>query len=171
MKKIVSRFGSSSYIQIVIRGITLLLATLAIVSAQNAGSPGDKPVVAQENPWGYASVSAQEKFQRTRIAPEALPGPVNVEEVDQAGMVPASLTANALINNNNGSTGAAYFTQSETTLVAFGTLLLPGSTTRARSRVIRITSPGGHDRPMAVSPGPTVARCQIARRAMPATRY
>jgi hypothetical protein len=126
MKKIVSPLGSSSYVQIVIRGITLLLATLAIVSAQNAGSPGDKPVVAQENPWGYAGVSAQEKFQPTRIAPKALPGPVNVEEVDQSGPIPASLTSNTLINNNNGSTGAAFFTQSETTIVAFGNTIVAG---------------------------------------------
>ena len=45
MKKIIRRFSSSSHIQIVVRGITLLFATLAIVSAQNAASPGDKAML------------------------------------------------------------------------------------------------------------------------------
>jgi len=134
MKKIVSRFGSSSYIQFVTGGITLLLATLAVVvpSATSAprdggaGSPGDKPAVAQENPWGYAGVGAQEKFQPTRIVGEGIPGPVNVEQVDQSGPVPASPITNALINNNTGSTGTSRFTQSETTIVAFGKTIVAG---------------------------------------------
>jgi hypothetical protein len=134
MKKIVSHFGSSSYVQFVTGGITLLLATLAVVvpSATSAprdggaGSPGDKPVVGQENPWSYAGVGAQEKFQPTRIAPKALPGPVNVEEVDQSGPIPASPTSNPLINNNTGSTGTSFFTQSETTIVAFGNTIVAG---------------------------------------------
>ena len=86
MKKIARRFGSSSYIQIVIRGITLLFATLALVSAQNAASPGDKPVVAQENVVAAEGAPVPGNV----VAPEGLPVPVNVEKVDQAGMVPES---------------------------------------------------------------------------------
>ncbi len=86
MKKIARRFGSSSYIQIVIRGITLLFATLALVSAQNAASPGDKPVVAQENVVAAEGAPVPGNV----VAPAGLPVPVNVEEVDQTGMVPES---------------------------------------------------------------------------------
>jgi hypothetical protein len=121
MKKIVSPLGSSSHVQIVIRGMTLLLAALAV----GAASATPKAFATQASAQN-AGEGAQEKFQRTRIVGEGISGSLNAEEVDQSGPIPASLTSNALINNNNGSTGVAFFTQSETSLVVFGNTIVAG---------------------------------------------
>jgi hypothetical protein len=120
MKKIVSPLGSSSYVQIVIRGITLLLATLAVGAA-----PAIPKAFATQASAQNAGESAQEKFQ-VRMMAEGISGSLNAGEVDQSGAVPASPTSNALINNNNGSTGTSFFTQSETTIVAFGNTIVAG---------------------------------------------
>jgi hypothetical protein len=123
LKKIVSRIGSSSRVRLVIFGITLLLVGLAAIAALATPRAFGSQTSAQDTSWPG---SPEEKFQRTRIAPEGIPGPLNIEPIDHAGAVPESITANALINNNNGSTGAAQFTQSETTVVAFGNTIVAG---------------------------------------------
>src|SRR6266487_7090030 len=123
VKEIVTRISSSSRVRLVILGMTLLLAALAVLAAlatpRAFASQASAPNTG--SPWG-----GEEKFQRTRIAPEGIPGPLKLEETNQAGAVPESFTANALINNNNGSTGTSFFTQSETSLVAFGNTIVAG---------------------------------------------
>jgi hypothetical protein len=111
--------------------VTLPLAALAVVvalatpkvfaSQASRAFASHASAPSTGSPWG-----GEEKFQRTRIAPEGMPGPVRVEQIDQAGAIPESITANALINNNNGATGTSRFTQSETTLVAFGNTIIAG---------------------------------------------
>jgi hypothetical protein len=101
----------------------LLFAALAVLAPLATPRVFATQTSAQNTSWPG---SPEEKFQRTRIAPEGLPGPLKLEETNQAGALPESLTANALINNNNGSTGSAYFTQSETSLVAFGNTIVVG---------------------------------------------
>src|SRR6266536_3736290 len=123
VKEIVTRISSSSRVRLVILGMTLLLAALAVLAAlatpRAFASQASAPNTG--SPWG-----GEEKFQRTRIAPEGIPGPLKLEETNQAGAVPESLTANALINNNNGYNGTSFFTQSETSLVAFGNTIVAG---------------------------------------------
>src|SRR5262249_8424118 len=121
MKKIVSPISSSSYAQIVIRGMILLLAALAVAAASATPKAFASQVSAQN-----AGEGEQEKFQRVRMMGEGISGSLNAEEVSQSGAVPESPTANTLINNNNGSTGLAFFTQSETTLVVFGNTIVAG---------------------------------------------
>jgi hypothetical protein len=50
----------------------------------------------------------------------------NREIPQQVGIVDQSAAPDALVNNNNGSTGTGYFTQSETDILAFGTNVLIG---------------------------------------------
>ncbi len=122
-KRIISRITSLSRVRLIILGMTLLLAALAVLAALATPRAFASQDSAQNTSWPG---SPEEKFQRTRIAPEGIPGPLNLEEINQASAVPESPTANALINNNNGSTGAAFFTQSETSLVAFGNTIVAG---------------------------------------------
>jgi hypothetical protein len=57
----------------------------------------------------------------------ALSGPVKLAGADQAGTVAKSLTGvNVLINNNNGTSGCEFFTQSETSTVSFGNTIVTG---------------------------------------------
>jgi FG-GAP-like repeat len=121
MKKITSRLSSSSYVQIVIRGMTLLLAALAVAAASVTPKAFASHASTQN-----AGEGAQEKFQRVRMMRDGISGSLNAGEVNQADTVPESPTANTLINNNNGSTGVAFFTQSETSLVVFGNTIVAG---------------------------------------------
>jgi hypothetical protein len=121
MKKIASRLSSSSYIQLVILGITLLLAALAVVAA----SATPKAFASQASGQS-AGEGAQEKFQRVRMVGEGISGSLSAGEVNQSSTVPASPTGNPLINNNSGATGTSNFTQSETTIVAFGSTIVAG---------------------------------------------
>jgi FG-GAP-like repeat len=123
VKEIVTRISSSPRVRLVILGMTLLLAALTVLPPLATPRVFASQASAQNTSW---LGSPEEKFQRTRIAPEGIPGPLKLEETNQAGAVPVSLTANALINNNNGSTGASFFTQSETSLVAFGNTIVAG---------------------------------------------
>ncbi len=123
LKKIVSRISSSSRVRLVILGMTLLLAALAVLAALATPRAFASQTSAQNTSW---LGSPEQKFQRTRIAPEGIPGPLNLQEINQASAVPESPTVNALINNNNGSTGTSFFTQSETSLVAFGNTIVAG---------------------------------------------
>ena len=130
MKKIVSRIGSSSQVQFVILGIILLLGTLAVVAAsatssQNAGSREDKPLV-EQNQKPNTDEAAEEKFQPMRIVGEGMSDSLSTGELNQAGRVPETPTANTLINNNTGATGTGDFTQSETSLVAFANTIVAG---------------------------------------------
>src|SRR2546427_1368818 len=50
----------------------------------------------------------------------------NGEFPSQNGDVPVISPYNSLTNNNSGSTGTAFFTQSETTLTAFGNTVVVG---------------------------------------------
>jgi FG-GAP-like repeat len=123
VKEIVTLISSSSRVRLVILGMTLLLAALAVLASLATPRAFASQTSTQNTSW---LGSPEGKFQRTRIAPEGIPGPLKLEETNQAGAVPESLTANALINNNNGSTGTSFFTQSETSLVAFGNTIVAG---------------------------------------------
>ncbi len=84
--------------------------------------------------------SAQEDPERhilpARMRSEALFGPFDYEAFlrriengefpDQSGDVPEISPFNSLTNNNAGSTGTGFFTQSETTIVAFGATVVVG---------------------------------------------
>lgn len=79
---------------------------------------GPAPV---EDPWHGSAV--------VRMVPDAfLPGPYRLPGFEYAALVPRSLlpSVNALINNNTGSTGTASFTQSETSVVSFGSTIVVG---------------------------------------------
>jgi hypothetical protein len=85
-------------------------------------------------------ISAQEDPERhflpTTMRSEALFGPFDFETFlkridngefpDQSGDVPEISPFNSLTNNNAGSTGTGFFTQSETSIVAFGNTVLVG---------------------------------------------
>src|ERR1700745_1185186 len=64
-----------------------------------------------------------------RMMSDALvPGPYRLPGFEYAALVPRSLlpTVNALINNNTGSIGTQGFTQSETSVVSFGSTIVVG---------------------------------------------
>lgn len=132
MKKKVHCPDSWSYIQFAILASAGLLATLTVVvvsatSAQNAGSTEGSTHLEQKKSKPYPSRGAQEKFQPVRLMPKALPGPVKLEGAELAGIFPKSLTANALINNNNnGMSDCTLFTQSTTSTVSFGDTIVCG---------------------------------------------
>src|SRR5215472_1930675 len=134
MTKIIRGVHPSSHVQFVILEIILLLAVLGLVavsatSAQNAGSPSDSTGVEWKNSKPYPSKGAEEKFQRVRMARDALPmpGPVKPPRADLAAIVPRSLTGvNVLINNNDGFTCSQGFTHSETTCLSFGNTIIVG---------------------------------------------
>src|SRR6266545_2446933 len=77
-----------------------------------------------------------EDYTPTRMRSEAFNGPfdyeaflariANGEFPEQGGPVEGISPDNSLVNNNAGSTGTAFFTQSETTLVAFGNTVVVG---------------------------------------------
>jgi hypothetical protein len=176
MKKIVKGVRSSSHDQFVILGITLLWAALAVVavsatpkafasqaSEQNAGSPGGNPVVQQDKSKLYA--------QPVRMVGEGILGPVGLGGIDRPARIPKSLnpTANALINNNNGSTGTATSPRARPLLSPSAVLLLSASTIPDRSTAA-VTSLGGPARRMAVPLGPTAASCPTAKLVTQATR-
>src|ERR1051325_2203430 len=79
-----------------------------------------KSKVAIEDPWhGYALV-------RTMPA-NFVPGPYRVPGYQYSSLVrPLVPSVNALINNNTGATGTSEFTQSETSVVSFGSTIVAG---------------------------------------------
>lgn len=67
-----------------------------------------------------------DKFAPVRIIPDAPLGPVRFQNVENPASVLDSLTANALLNNNNGVSACNQFTQSETSVVSFGSTIIVG---------------------------------------------
>ena len=77
-----------------------------------------------------------EGYVPARMRSEALFGPFDYEEFlrriangefeDQSGDVPVISPFNSLTNNNAGATGTAFFTQSETAILAFGNTVVVG---------------------------------------------
>jgi hypothetical protein len=114
-------------IRFLILGVILLVATLAVLavsrtSAQTTASQGPSSIVQEGK--SEPTVQGNGKFAPVRMVPDALPGPMGFVSFDSPTLVPESLTANGLINNNNGTTGCNGFTQSETSVVSFGTTII-----------------------------------------------
>src|SRR5215470_9783406 len=84
----------------------------------------------QSQPLAPAAVeSAQDKSAPVHMMSDyVLPGPYRLPGSEYSALVPRSLlpSVNTLINNNNGSTGTAFFTQSETSAVSFGGTIVVG---------------------------------------------
>jgi len=111
MKKIVNHVRSSSHVRFILSGILILLATFAIVAAsaplaQDDAESQDEIAAEQGVPEADTSVAPDEKFQPTRIVGEGV-GSWGVQGAYEPAEVPSVITANPLINNNTGSTGAA----------------------------------------------------------------
>src|SRR5207302_1603423 len=87
------------------------------------------PSLPLKYPAGNSSAAGtgNEQFM-VRMMPATLPGPVSVGGIDLPARVRALLpSVNALINNNTGFTACTQdFTQSETTVVSFGTTIVAG---------------------------------------------
>jgi hypothetical protein len=84
---------------------------------QNVRSPiiqQKKSESAVEDPWHGSPV--------VRIAPAAIPGPLNYQAFENPAPVARSLlpSVNVVINNNTGGLAGSQFTQSETSVVSFG---------------------------------------------------
>jgi hypothetical protein len=132
MKKIVKRVRSSAHVQLIILGTILALGALAVIAvsatrAQTAASLERGPVIQQGESKSPPRKGADQKFQPVRMAPEGIPGPLTFGGIELPASVRALLpSVNALINNNNGSTGTSNFTQSENTVVAFGNTIVVG---------------------------------------------
>ena len=82
---------------------------------QRFGSP------AVQDPWGGSPLVRMPSQM-------ALPGPVRFQSFENPAPVPRSLlpSVNTLINNNNGTSGCNEFTQSETSVVSFGSTVVAG---------------------------------------------
>src|SRR5438876_7768977 len=113
----------------VLIGLFIVVAgvVLALLSSGVAQVRGNPPVQQKQlNPYAVKA-PPPDKFAPVRMVPEALPGPVSFGGTELPARVRALLpTVNALINNNNGSTGTSQFTQSENTVVAFGSTVVVG---------------------------------------------
>jgi hypothetical protein len=126
-----------------IRCAFYLLLLLAVCAIPFALAQRNKPKASRQNtrsqeaigpslPLKYpAGKTAQEKFAPVRIAPQGLPGPVNFQYFENPAPVPRSLlpSVNVLINNNDGYNCGAPpygFTQSETSVVSFGNIIVVG---------------------------------------------
>ena len=72
----------------------------------------------------------------------------------QGSQIPTDVPFDALTNNNNGSTGTQGFTQSETTVIAFGNTVVVGYTTQAQILAELTNSPVGLVPPTAVRLSP-----------------
>lgn len=129
MKKIVTRLGSSSYVLLFTLGIVMSLGALALVAAsatsRQSADSSDNLAVAQDPSKPYAEAAA-DKFQPVRIVGDGVAGSWDYPADTQFPKIPAVVTVNALINDNNGSIGTGNFTQSETSLVAFGNTIVVG---------------------------------------------
>ena len=113
---------------LVLIGLFIVLAgvSLALVGFGVAQVRGNPPVQQKQlNPY-EVKAPAPEKFAPVRIVPEALAGPVGFGGLVQPARIPGLPNVNALINNNNGATATAQFTQSENTVVAFGNTVIVG---------------------------------------------
>ncbi len=99
-------------------GIILLLTLLIIVAVSTTPAQNAASLVVQRAKSKTSAIKGDEKtLARANMHPDgvALSGPVKLAGADQAGTVAKSLTGvNVLINNNNGTSGCEFFTQSET---------------------------------------------------------
>src|SRR6266481_6685519 len=105
----------------------ILLAVLAVCAIPFAPAQRNSAKTLSSKTPAVESGSPQ--FAPVRMAPEAVPGPVNYQYFENPAPVPRSLlpSVNALINNNNGFTICTQnFTQSETTVVSFGSTIVAG---------------------------------------------
>src|SRR6266404_1448505 len=94
-----------------------------VQEALSAGSP-----VVQQKFKSPEVGSGNEQFMVRMPSQSALLGPVSFQSFENPAPVPRSLlpSVNALINNNTGITGCNDFTQSETTVVSFGSTIVAG---------------------------------------------
>src|SRR6266404_8291164 len=94
-----------------------------VQEALSAGSP-----VVQQKFKSAEVGSGNEQFMVRMPSQSALLGPVSFQSFENPAPVPRSLlpSVNALINNNTGITGCNDFTQSETTVVSFGSTIIAG---------------------------------------------
>jgi hypothetical protein len=114
---------------ITLGGVFLALLGFGVAQAQQKYHTSSRPTDQQKQQRNSYAAKAlpPEKFAPVRMMPEALPGPVSFGATELPARVRALLpSVNALINNNNGSTGASQFTQSENTIVAFGSIIIVG---------------------------------------------
>ena len=89
---------------------------------------GAGSAVVQQKKSEPADVETGPEKYMVRMMPAALPGPVNFQTFENPAPVPRSLlpSVNALINNNTGITNCNDFTQSETSVVSFGSTIVAG---------------------------------------------
>ena len=121
-----------------LRSALILLALLAVCaipfalgqrskqSTQSHQAPGAGSPVVQEKFKSPAGDTGNEKYKVRMMAP-TLPGPVSFQSFENPAPVPRSLlpSVNALINNNTGFTTCTNsFTQSETSVVSFGSTIV-----------------------------------------------
>ncbi len=144
MKRLVNRVGSLSRVRLLVLGFSFLLAALALAAAsatwtqdgQASGSGGDGQAVEQKTAQAAGAETKDEKFAPdTDTAGRALEGlrlrDLPEERKDRrvsftgragypAGWPDSRTLSNLLINNNNGASGTGNFTQSESSILAFG---------------------------------------------------
>src|SRR5438132_874231 len=121
MKKKPNKSLAASAFQIALALASVSLLAVLFASTFRAAPVGRSPRVGAVEP-------ASPKFAPVRMAPEGLLGPVSFQSFENPAPVPKSLlpSVNALINNNTGITSCNDFTQSETSVVSFGTTIVAG---------------------------------------------
>jgi len=80
------------------------------------------------------------------MLPEALPGPVGIPRFDNPAPVPKSLlpSINVQIKNDNGTISCNEFTQSETSVVSFGSTIVAASAYNQHPAAIRVRHGDGN---------------------------